>query len=81
MTAVRRVRPDDREWVDPDARRRGVARMLLDATVGFARDHGDREVFVSVAEGNDPARLLYERYGFVATGERDRFDANEMTLA
>jgi ribosomal protein S18 acetylase RimI-like enzyme len=52
-------------WTDPAARNRGVARALLDAVVAFARG---RELVLGVTEGNDVARRLYERYGFVDTG-------------
>ena len=52
-------------WVDPGARGRGIGWALLDAVVVFA---GDAEVLLSVTDGNEAARRLYERYGFVETG-------------
>jgi ribosomal protein S18 acetylase RimI-like enzyme len=52
-------------WVEPGVRGRGIGRALLDAAVAFA---GEAEVRLSVADGNDSARRLYERYGFVDTG-------------
>jgi len=55
-------------WVDPAWRGRGVGRLVLDAVVGWARQHGLR-VHLHVQAENAPARSLYERYGFVATGE------------
>ena len=53
-------------WTEPSSRGLGVARALLDAVVSFG---GDREIVLGVTEGNDAARRLYERYGFVGTGE------------
>jgi ribosomal protein S18 acetylase RimI-like enzyme len=58
-------------WVDPAHRGNGTGRALLDAVVGFARDHGAAEVVLSVTDGNDAARALYERYGFVDTGHAE----------
>jgi ribosomal protein S18 acetylase RimI-like enzyme len=52
-------------WIDPAHRGRGVASALLRAALGFA---GDAPVYLGVTEGNDAARRLYERHGFVATG-------------
>jgi len=54
-------------WVEPAWRGRGVGRALLDAAVAFT----DGEVRLSVTDGNDDARRLYERYGFVDTGETE----------
>ena len=55
-------------WTEPSSRGLGVARALLDAVVSFG---GDREIVLGVTEGNDAARRLYERYGFVGTGESE----------
>jgi ribosomal protein S18 acetylase RimI-like enzyme len=52
-------------WVHPDDRGRGIGRSLLEAAVKFA---GDADVFLWVADGNDAAEHLYDRYGFVRTG-------------
>lgn len=68
-------------WVVPEHRGSGVGRALLDEAVGFARPRNQNGVFLSVTDGNDPARRLYERYGFVDTGERDSFGANELRLS
>ena len=55
-------------WTDPRVRGRGVGTQVLDALVGWARAH-DLRPDLCVAEGNPAARAVYERYGFVATGE------------
>ncbi|MCU1404795.1 MAG: acetyltransferase domain protein [Glaciihabitans sp.] len=46
-------------------RRRGVAHRLLDACVQDSRAHGYSTITLGVHRSN-PARSLYERYGFVA---------------
>jgi ribosomal protein S18 acetylase RimI-like enzyme len=58
-------------WVDPAARGRGIARALLDAVVAFARERNATDIVLGVTDGNDPARALYESYGFVDNGESE----------
>jgi RimJ/RimL family protein N-acetyltransferase len=58
-------------WVDPAHRGRGVAAALIGELVAWARAEGSPSIALWVAEDNNPARRLYERCGFVATGERD----------
>ena len=58
-------------WVDPAHRGTGVAAALIDELVTWARGQGSRSIALWVAEDNEPARRLYEKCGFVATGERD----------
>jgi ribosomal protein S18 acetylase RimI-like enzyme len=60
-------------WTDPAHRGKGVGAALLRAAVSFA---GDAPVFLSVTEGNDDARRLYERHGFVATGLTEPLRSN-----
>lgn len=55
-------------WVDPAWRGRRLAERILDRLVQWADQRGLR-VHLDVTVGNDPARRLYERCGFVATGE------------
>jgi ribosomal protein S18 acetylase RimI-like enzyme len=57
-------------WVDPRARRLGVASALVDAIFIWARGRGAVTIELSVTVGNDAARL-YERFGFRDTGERE----------
>jgi len=56
-------------WVDPASRRKGVASILLEACEDWARARGCHRLELEVAEANPIARVLYERAGFVATGE------------
>ncbi len=55
-------------WVAPEARGHGVGGRILSALLDVARSRGDT-VRLWVADGN-AARRLYERAGFVPTGER-----------
>ncbi len=55
-------------WVDPTHRRQGVLRAMLRHLVELNPEVHDW--FVWVLDGNDLARKVYERMGFVSTGER-----------
>ena len=57
-------------WVDPEARGLGVARALIRAVGEWANERGASTVLLFVQEANGPARALYERAGFIATGDR-----------
>ena len=57
-------------WVEPDARRAGVGRDLVDAAAAWARGRGCHRLVLSVTETNAAARSFYEAVGFVDTGER-----------
>ena len=76
--AACRIDPDDRSlawlfamWIAPHARRRGVARALLDRAVAWATDHGATELHLTVTNNNDIARALYDSLGFAETGRRE----------
>jgi len=59
-------------YVTPDHRGagRGVASLLFDAAIAWAREVGGADVVtLSVHERNDRAHAFYRRYGFVDTGE------------
>lgn len=55
--------------VDPEHRRKGHARSMIDRLRGWAAERGD-EVYLQVAAVNRPAITLYESVGFV---ERYRY--------
>ena len=63
-------------WVRPDARGRGVGEALMNAAAGWAKDRGHDAMYLWVAEANEPARRLYERYGFTPTGDRQPLPSN-----
>lgn len=56
--------------VDPAARRRGLARALVEAAAGAARMAGAEALFLEVAHDNGPAIALYEGAGFTRAGLR-----------
>lgn len=51
--------------VDPDYRRRGVARKLLRHALALARERGSQTVMIKVHGQNPRARELYASEGFV----------------
>jgi GNAT superfamily N-acetyltransferase len=57
-------------WVAPEARRRGLARRLLEAASTWARSRGAGRLLLWVTESNAEARALYLGAGFIPTGRR-----------
>jgi GNAT superfamily N-acetyltransferase len=55
-------------YVDPDFRRRGAARALLDACVEAARTRGCHRLILESGHERAEAHQLYETYGFVHSG-------------
>lgn len=51
-------------FVDPAARRRGVARALLDASSAFAREDGAAGIALETMRDNAAARALYRAAGW-----------------
>jgi ribosomal protein S18 acetylase RimI-like enzyme len=58
-------------WVAPEHRGFGIGRMLLEAIIDWARQHGAVSIVLGVTCGNEPAWRLYESSGFKAYGELD----------
>ncbi len=56
-------------WTAPEARGRGHADALLGRLLSWASERDITTVELHVADGNEGARRLYERAGFVATGD------------
>jgi ribosomal-protein-alanine N-acetyltransferase len=56
--------------VVPSARRRGIARQLLDGLLAEARRRGAVEAFLEVRVDNQAAQSLYVREGFAQVGVR-----------
>jgi RimJ/RimL family protein N-acetyltransferase len=54
-------------YVRPEARGTGVSRRLVEAVIDFARRRVEL-IQLSVVMGNEPARRLYARLGFVEYG-------------
>lgn len=65
--------------VVPDHLGRGVARFLVDSSIGVARERGCRAVRLDTYVENLPARRLYARYGFTDLGcHTVRYDGTEL---
>jgi ribosomal-protein-alanine acetyltransferase len=62
--------------VDPEQRRRGVARSLLAAVLRDEKASGARTALLEVRASNVAARAFYVNSGFVAVGRRSRYYAN-----
>jgi GNAT superfamily N-acetyltransferase len=64
-------------WVDPNFRRQGVGDLLVKSVLDWARSTGYSGVVLWVTEGNEQAEKLYERNGFVRTGQVSLVRAGE----
>jgi ribosomal protein S18 acetylase RimI-like enzyme len=53
--------------VDPEHRRRGLGRRLLDAALAYLRSRGAPRVVLSTAVQNEPAQRLFASLGFRRT--------------
>jgi ribosomal-protein-alanine N-acetyltransferase len=59
--------------VDPKFQRKGIASALLHEGLDkLNRENGDH-CFLEVRQGNDRARSLYEKHGFQAYSQRERY--------
>ena len=56
--------------VDPDQRRRGHGRVLLETLATRLAAEGVEDIFLEVAETNAPARALYAAAGYAERGRR-----------
>lgn len=63
-------------WVTPEARAHGVGRALTAAVIEWAQSQRFTRLALWVTAINRPAITLYERAGFVATGQRDVLPSN-----
>jgi ribosomal protein S18 acetylase RimI-like enzyme len=51
-------------YVEPEHRRRGIARSLMQVAEDWASARGDRQIGLQVFVSNQPAMNLYERLGY-----------------
>lgn len=58
--------------VDPEYRKQGVAKRLLQRVIAHARDQGILQVQLAVAVENEAAQALYRSLGFVSFGVEPR---------
>ena len=54
----------------PEHRRGGVASALIEHMLKEGRSRGARRATLEVRRSNEPARKLYEKFGFAVTGVR-----------
>lgn len=57
-------------WISARARGSGVATRLIHGTLEQLKTNGITAVWLWILDGNEPARRLYEKCGFVSTRER-----------
>lgn len=78
--AMLRVAADEAELltlaVDPDRRRAGLGRALLDAAMDGAARQGAAAMLLEVASGALAAQALYRAAGFVVVGRRKTYHAH-----
>jgi GNAT superfamily N-acetyltransferase len=74
MAAIQRIDAETgrlrRMRVTEAWRRKGVAQALLEAATQFCREAGYRRIILDTTDQQTAAHGLYERNGFVRTGER-----------
>jgi GNAT superfamily N-acetyltransferase len=63
-------------WARPDLRGRGIGDALVADVLAWARENGWSRVELRVADGNDAARRLFTRHGFVPTGRREPLESD-----
>ena len=59
--------------VHPDARRLGIATLLLSELEQTVRPMGVTVLYLEVREGNTPARAFYEKSRFIPVGRRKNY--------
>jgi len=69
-----------RMYVDPDFRRMGIARQLLEYGETCARDMGARQIILSTSELQQAALALYRNAGYHASKEEVAKDASNKTI-
>lgn len=62
--------------VDPEYRRRGVAEALIEKLIEALKEMESTCLTLEVRESNEPAKLLYEKLGFVCVGKRPKYYHN-----
>ena len=63
--------------VHPACRDQGLGMFLMEHLVAWGRGRGARKMFLEVRVSNVAARALYRRLGFVETGRRKNYYAEE----
>jgi [ribosomal protein S18]-alanine N-acetyltransferase len=68
--------------VNPEERKQGYARQMLDQVLNFFRENNISECYLEVREHNRAAQRLYEHFGFEVIGRRKKYypETNEDAL-
>ena len=61
---------------DPDWQRLGIARLLMDELLAFAKARECALITLEVRSSNRPAQALYHRYGFREVAVRKQYYAD-----
>ncbi len=56
--------------VKENSRKKGVATALINELVTYGKKNNFSFITLEVRESNEPARLLYSKFGFIKVGER-----------
>ena len=62
--------------VDPESRRRGIGRGLVEDLVQALKDRQVNSLTLEVRASNEPAKALYEQLGFLQIGRRLNYYRN-----
>ena len=60
-------------WVDPESRRTGVGRLLIESVVIWAKARQLHELKLMVTSVNEAAIAFYRRLGFTMTGKSEAY--------
>ena len=66
--------------VAPEYRQRGLGRRLVLAAQEYCLENGVKELFLEVAEQNEPALALYRQLGFYFIGKRPKYYGDQAGL-
>ena len=70
----------DNVAVSPLCRRRGIASLLLRELFDIAKQNDCGTAYLEVAEDNEPAITLYNKFGFITVGRRPHYYGNTDAL-
>ncbi len=59
--------------VDPEYRRQGIARLLVEQLIAQLKNQGNYQLTLEVRASNEPAIGLYEQMGFTQVGRRPKY--------
>ncbi len=65
-----------RTWVDPKARRKGIAKALTETVKNWAIEKSVKRLELQVTENNEAAKSFYKHLGFTDTGRREPLVSN-----